>query len=87
VYLRRVKGSSIGTLDNPGWSLTIDLAHTDLSGRPFVERHYGLFDQAETSGHEWIHCKVEDDKFIGNGGPAKLEEMISVFLEWTKAAN
>jgi len=30
-------GVKIETLDNPGWSLTIDLAETNLSGRSFTK--------------------------------------------------
>jgi hypothetical protein len=34
------------------------------------------------SGNEWLICKIEDRKFVGYGGPRKLEEMINVFLSW-----
>ncbi|CAN5332574.1 hypothetical protein BH18ACI2_BH18ACI2_12670 [soil metagenome] len=30
-------GVTIGTLDNPGWTVTIDLVNTDLEGREFEE--------------------------------------------------
>jgi hypothetical protein len=76
----------IGTVDNPGWTLTIDLADTALSGRSFSEYGYGIGSDAEDSGNNWLHCKVEEDRFVGGRGPEKLEEMIEVFLEWARAA-
>jgi hypothetical protein len=37
-----------------------------------------------TSNHNWVVCKVQDDTFVAHGGPRKLEEIINVFLSWTK---
>jgi hypothetical protein len=75
-------GISITSLDNPGWILEVDLEHTALAGKAFAPLHYGMFDEAGTSGHEWIHCRVEDNKFSAAGGPMKLPELIDVFLAW-----
>jgi hypothetical protein len=77
-------GVSIGTLDNPGWSLEVDLTGTNLNDIEFKELSYGVSKEPETSGHDWIHCKVKDHKFSGYGGPRKLEEIINVFLVWAK---
>jgi hypothetical protein len=71
-------GVSIGTFDNPGWSVTIDLAGTDLEVKPF-EAVEDL-----TSGRDWIKCWVEGQKFNGVGGPQKLEEILAIFLHWAK---
>lgn len=78
-------GVSIGTLDNPGWSLTVDLIETGLEGVVFPVQSYGISDEGETSGNDWLICKVEKGKFVGYGGPEKLEEMINVFLSWARA--
>jgi hypothetical protein len=75
-------GIRVETLDNPGWSLEVDLAGTALEDVPFETVHYGMFDESDTSGNEWIHCKVKDGKFIAAGGPLKLGEIIDVFLRW-----
>lgn len=74
-------GLEIGTLDNPGWSVKIDLDHTNLEGREFekIERH-------ESDGL-WIICSVEENKFCGYGDPTRLEELLTVFLNWAKAQN
>ena len=78
-------GIKINTLDNPGWALFIDLSDTELDGLDFSDYSYGLGHEAETSGDNWIICKVEKQKFTGFGGPQKLEEMIDIFLSWVKS--
>ena len=72
-------GVSIATLDNPGWSLEIDLADTLLQHKMFTEvkRDY---EQAT----EWITCFLRDGKFQGACGPEKLEEMLEIFLDWAE---
>ncbi|MGO4223646.1 immunity 53 family protein [Lysobacter sp. TAF61] len=78
-------GVTITTLDNPGWNIEIDLAGTKLEGKALEPIHYGMFEDAETSGSEWIFCKVADNKFSAAGGPQKLEEIINEFLKWAAA--
>ena len=68
-------GVSIDTLDNPGWTVRVDLAGTDLEGmqmQPVVE---------EIDEDDWLHCKIEDAKFIGNGGPLKLDAILRLFVD------
>jgi hypothetical protein len=78
-------GVRIGTLDNPGWSIEIELTDTKLMNKAFSVHTYGVHEHSADSGNDWIHCKVEDNKFIGNGGPAKLEEILNVFLSWARS--
>lgn len=77
-------GVEISTLDNPGWCFIIDLSDTSLSGEEFGEYSYGVTNEVESIGDNWLICKVEDSKFVGYGGPQKLEEIINVFLSWVK---
>jgi len=77
-------GLNIGTLDNPGWSLMIDLTDTKLESVEFDAQSYGVGADGQASGNEWLTCKVEKGKFVSFGGPRKLEEMIGVFLLWAK---
>jgi hypothetical protein len=78
-------GVKINTLDNPGWTIEIDLEGTDIQEKPFAEHAYGVGEAAGKSGDDWLACKIEEHKFKAAGGPRKLEEMIGVFLNWTKA--
>ena len=69
-------GIKLATLDNPGWSLSIDLIGTSVENRTFKE----ISDLASES--DWIHCKVEGQRFEGRCGPANLKRLIAVFLDW-----
>lgn len=77
-------GVSVGTIHNPGWSLTVELTDTYLVSVNFAGHSYGVGVDGHASGNDWLICKVEQGKFIGFGGPRKLEEMINVFLSWAK---
>jgi hypothetical protein len=74
-------GIEIGTLDNPGWSVSIDLTDTDLE-----EKEFQKISNTE-SERDWILCRIEEGKFEGDGGPQMLEEIIKVFLDWMKAVS
>ena len=78
-------GVEIGTLDNPGWSLKVDLADTSLEEVGYAGHSYGVGANSEPDSQDWLICKVEDRKFIGYGGPRKLDEMIDIFLLWANA--
>jgi len=77
-------GIDIGTLDNPGWSLTIDLTGTSLQGKAYPAYSYGIDERSEPTSQDWLTSKVEKGKFVCHGGPRKLEEMINVFLSWAR---
>lgn len=69
-------GVEISTLDNPGWSVKIDVRETDAEGRPF-ERIF-----IDNGDDDWYVCQVQDEVFQGSGDPDKLETLISVFRKW-----
>ena len=71
-------GIKIGTLDNPGWSLDIELTDTELEQRPFAS--------LRNLEHErdWMICEVVDGKFRGRGGPTMLRPILRTFLDWTR---
>lgn len=71
-------GVKIETLDNPGWLLKIDLAHTDLEPRAFVEV------KIHRSDLDWTECRLREGRFEGAGGPGNLIELIEVFRTWVK---
>ncbi len=74
-------GIHIETLDNPGWSVTIDLEYTNLEGKQFgrIKNHH--------SEQSWIECWVEDEKYRSFGDPSRLEEIFGVFVTWAKSQN
>lgn len=69
-------GVNISTLDNPGWTIDIDLTDTNLEGQKFE-----VID-IERSESDWIYCNVSDNTFHGNGGPNNLEEILMIFQSW-----
>ncbi|HEY3331683.1 MAG TPA: immunity 53 family protein [Capsulimonadaceae bacterium] len=79
---------SITTMDNPGWSVTINLTRTILEEKKFESVEQGLDDG--TPDASWISCDVrvlKDDfvAFVGRGGPGRLDEILQVFLTWAKS--
>jgi hypothetical protein len=71
-------GITIESLDNPGWRVLIDLTGTKLERINFEK-----INNTESES-EWIVCKVENNKFIGAGGPQKLNRIINIFIDWVK---
>ena len=77
----------IDTLDNPGWSVTIDLDGTSLEEKKFSPVAYGVEKEAVERSDDWIHCYVEGKKFVARGGPHKLDEILQIFLRWKEEPN
>jgi hypothetical protein len=73
-------GVTIGTLDNPGWRVEINLVGTPLERRAFP----AVVDLAPA--REWLHCEVADGKFRGNGGAPMLGPILRLFLDWARGA-
>lgn len=68
----------IKRLDNPGWSIIIDL---EDSISPLKNFPWKLI---EKSDHDWYGFKVENDKFDAAGDPSKLEFLINLFKEFVE---
>lgn len=73
-------GISISNLDNPGWSLDIDLAETDLEGKVYEELRRD-YDHPT----DWLICYTRDEQFQARCGPLMLESAIELFLAWAKS--
>jgi hypothetical protein len=71
-------GIKIDTLDNPGWSLKIDLESTKLLERNFDEL------KVDRSERDWFVARKNGGVFEVFGGVANLDEMIGAFLSWAK---
>lgn len=56
-------GIHLGTIDNPGWRLTINLGDTELEDKKFEKIHI------ERSENDWIFCTVRNGKFEGGVWP------------------
>jgi hypothetical protein len=70
------EGVEITTLDNPGWSIRISLADTDLQTRA-LERI-----EIDRSEDDWLRAWVDDDVWNAATGPLNLTEALGTFLAW-----
>lgn len=82
-------GITIGTLDNPGWSIRIDLRNTGLDPGTFArvvegegDKNYGE-DGAQIG--PWLTAWAEDGVWHAACGPDDLERALTVFLDWVDA--
>ena len=83
-------GITIDTLDNPGWSLSVDLDGTTLEGRAFSAVYDGVSaEEQPVQGGDgdvpWLVCRVDGTKFKAWGGPRDLGRMIQTFRSWAEA--
>ena len=72
-------GVSIETLDNPGWSVRIDLRGTALAGQPLT------LAREDTSETDWFQYWIQDDVFHGAGGPRNLSAILLAFRDWVES--
>jgi hypothetical protein len=82
-------GVTIDTLDNPGWSLKVDLDGTPLEGLAFLPLYEGVSAEEQPGQGldgdvPWLICRVEGSKFKGWGGPRDLARLISTFRHWAE---
>jgi Immunity protein 53 len=72
-----MSGVKIESLDNPGWSVVIDLNGTrydEVQSRDLLDER--------TDEINWIVCKIQDGKFQGYGGAAMLGKIVQAFRKW-----
>lgn len=66
-------GVKIETIDNPGWSVQIDLINT----RYVFEDQEWVFH--EKSDGDWYGFKIQGGIFYASGDPGKLDFLLNVF--------
>ncbi|WP_413379271.1 Imm53 family immunity protein [Paenibacillus taichungensis] len=69
----------IDTVDNPGWSVEIDLTDTYLEDVPFESI------EEERNEEDWFYCVVRDGVFHFAGGVTNLEEILDSFKTWASS--
>ena len=75
VWEKRFK-IKIDTIDNPGWSLLVDLNGTQLEKEKFKKVRIDITED------NWVHCWIEEEQFQGAGGPENLIDIIKIFISW-----
>ncbi|WP_370947156.1 Imm53 family immunity protein [Amycolatopsis sp. cg5] len=66
-------GMTINTLDNPGWIIEIDIAHTGADGRRLTKA------LTEPGPGQWIWSWCDGRKFGAACDPASLEDAFARF--------
>ncbi|MET8505543.1 immunity 53 family protein [Streptomyces sp. NPDC004787] len=69
-------GMTIGTLDNPGWTVRINLEETDLEDREYPRRRIARGED------DWVMAWTSDRTFHLACGPANLTEALELFRAW-----
>jgi hypothetical protein len=78
-------GVLIDTIDNPGWSVKIDLTGTPLQNLSMESVARGSVNHIGLNGDQaWLQCKVENNRFEGAGGPLSLLEICEAFKNWVE---
>lgn len=81
-------GVKIDTLDNPGWTIKIDLRETAFAGRQFQRVEQGEpardLEEWRTLG-SWLVADVYGDTFNVACGPLDLNAAIQVFRDWVES--
>ena len=70
---------TIRTLDNPGWSVEINLIETSLECKKFDRI------QIDNGDNDWIVCWVEKGIFNGAGDTEKLSSILEIFKKWAES--
>jgi len=71
-------GIKIETLDNPGWTISIDLANTQCENKSFAPMNL------RKDGQNWIQCTVIDNQFKGAGTASSLIKILDIFRQWVE---
>ncbi len=66
-------GVKIETIDNPGWSIKIDLSETKYAQVQMKTV------KCDNGPGDWYFCSIESSTFCGVGDPTKLSVMIHEF--------
>ncbi|WP_329233855.1 immunity 53 family protein [Streptomyces sp. NBC_01460] len=69
-------GVKIDTLDNPGWSVRIDLEDTYLEAHDFPRQ------DLRRGKDDWIIARTSDLTFHAACGPGNLTEALTLFRRW-----
>lgn len=70
---------TIETLDNPGWSVKIDLDGTTF---PQIDNPWKMIERTEK---DWYGYSISDDQFSASGDPTKLPFLVDIFRQFSES--
>lgn len=71
-------GIAIKTVDNPGWSVKIDITGTECEDLDFKDVIY------EASESDWYYCQKKDNLFDASCSPSNLTHVLKIFRQWVE---
>ncbi len=71
-------GIRIMTLDNPGWSVKINLEDTEIDEKYFEKLN------VDNDDNDWYICEVKERCFHGVGDISKLYIILKIFKEFVE---
>lgn len=74
-----LNGVKLVTIDNPGWSLDVNLVETSVAERT------ALPTMVERTDDDWIFYEAKEGLFRGRCGPGNLTELLALFLRFVEA--
>lgn len=72
-YWENFYGIEIGTLDNPGWYISVDLKETQYENLKMKEILW------EKGKDDWMRCEISNGIFRGVGDSLKLRQIVQIF--------
>ncbi|WUD75256.1 immunity 53 family protein [Streptomyces sp. NBC_00510] len=74
-------GIKIETLDNPGWTVRIEIGGTVLERCTYSKQ------SIERSDDDWVETWRSQHAFHAACGPENLAEVLTLFRDWARAAD
>ena len=71
-------GIHLSTIDNPGWSLTVNLENTELESKSFHQI------DINRSEHDWLFCTIRGANFEARCGVKNLPEILKILRHWAE---
>lgn len=76
-------GIHIETLDNPGWSVKVNVIGTKVEGKTFAS--VSIPEDLASSDLDWIFLRREGDVIMLSCGPQCLERGVNMLCDWLES--
>jgi len=71
-------GVTIGTIEDPGWELRVDVVGTRLAGSDLARQRLAR------APDDWIETWCDGYTFYAAGGPNSLDELVASFVSFAE---
>jgi Immunity protein 53 len=71
-------GVTIGTVEDPGWELRVDVVGTPLAGSELLR------ERTVRTAENWFEARCDGYTFHAVGGPHNLDELLDSFMSFAE---